>query len=88
MLMPVSWYEKPENEGGSVASRYGLDVKEVSTLVTAYIPVLITNFTTIIGGVVLCLAYLWQIGLLSLFTIPLIALGGYISVIFIGGYDD
>ncbi len=69
-----------------MASKYGLDIKEVSSLVTNYIPILITNATTIVGGVALCLAYFWKIGLLSLVTIPLIAIGGYITMIFISGY--
>lgn len=65
-----------------------MDAKEASTLVTNYIPILITNFTTIIAGIAICLGYLWQLGLLSLYSIPLIAVGGYISMLFIGGYDD
>ena len=88
MLMPVRYYEENENDGGQVAARYGLDVNEVSSLVTMYIPILITNFTTIFAGVGLCLYYLWELGILALFTIPLIAVGGYISMLFIGGYDD
>lgn len=88
MFMPVSYYETTENDGGQVASRYGLDVNEVSSLVTMYIPILITNFTTIFAGIGLCLFYLWELGMLALATIPLIAIGGYISMLFIGGYDD
>lgn len=88
MVMPVPWYEKPENEGSQVASAYGLDVKEVSTLVTAYIPTMVTNFTAIATGMVLCLIYMWKFGLLSFFSVPLIAIGGYVTMTFIGGYDD
>jgi ABC-type multidrug transport system fused ATPase/permease subunit len=88
MLMPVTWYERPENDGGQVAANYGLDVKEVSSLVTTYIPILITNFTIIVSGITLSLVYMWQVGLLAFFSIPLIAIGGYIAMVFIGGYDD
>jgi ABC-type multidrug transport system fused ATPase/permease subunit len=88
MHMPLPWYDRPENEGGQIAAKLGTDVKEASTLVSTYIPVLIGNFTTSVGGIILCLVFLWQIGLLSLYSIPLIAIGGYISMLFIGGYDD
>ena len=88
MHMPLPWYERPENEGGQIAAKVGVDVKEASTLVSTYIPILISNFTTSVGGIVLCLSFLWQIGLLSLHSIPLIAVGGYIAMLFIGGYDD
>jgi ATP-binding cassette subfamily B (MDR/TAP) protein 1 len=88
MNMPVAWYDRPENEGGQIAARLSLNVKEASPLVSAYIPILVSNFTTCICGIVICLAYMWQIGLLSLYTIPVIAMGGYISMLFIGGYED
>jgi ABC-type multidrug transport system fused ATPase/permease subunit len=88
MNMPLPWYDRPENEGGQIAAKLGVDVKEASTLVSTYIPILISNFTTCVGGIVICLVYLWQIGLLSLYAIPMIAIGGYISMLFIGGYDD
>ena len=60
----------------------------MSGLLTTYIPVVITNFTTIIAGIIICLYYLWEMGLISLFRIPFLAIGGYISMLFIGGYDD
>ena len=88
MHMPLPWYDKPENEGGQIAANLGIDVKEASTLVSTYIPIVIGNITTSVGGIALCLGYLWQLGLLSLYSIPLIAIGGYISMLFIGGYDD
>lgn len=88
MSMPVRYYETAENDGGQVAARYGLDVEEVSSLVTLYIPILINNFTTIFAGIGLCLFYLWELGILGLFSIPLIAVGGYITMLFIGGYED
>lgn len=88
MLMPVSWYEQKENEGGQAAIRMAADVKKASILVTSFVPILITNITTSICGIVLPIAYLWQVGLLSLFALPMVAIAGYISVIFISGYED
>jgi ATP-binding cassette subfamily B (MDR/TAP) protein 1 len=88
LRMPISWYQQPQNEGGQAASNYGVDVVQMSTLTTTYIPVLITNITTMVAGVVICLVYYWRIGLLTLYTIPLIAAGWFITMIFISGYDD
>lgn len=86
--MPVDWYNLPENEGGQAASNYGLDVTQMSSLATTYIPILITNITTMVSGAVICLVYYWRVGLLTLYVIPLIAIGCYVTMIFIGGYDD
>ena len=88
MLMPVPWYSEKENEGGEAAIRLAADVKKASTLVTAYVPVIITNIVTIVSGIVLPIAYLWQVGLLSLFALPMVGISGYISIIFISGYED
>lgn len=86
--MPVSWYEKFEYEGGQAASQFNESAKQASSLLTTYIPILITNFTTIIVGVIICISYFWQVGLLSFISIPLIAIGNFIAIQFIGGFDD
>lgn len=84
--MPVPWYDQSENEGGQVAIRLAADVKKASSLVTSFVPILITNLITCIAGIILPIAYLWQIGLLSLFALPMVGISGYISIIFISGY--
>jgi hypothetical protein len=60
----------------------------MSSLVTTYIPVLITNITTMVSGAIICLFYYWKVGLLTLYSIPLIAVGCYITMMFVGGYND
>jgi ABC-type bacteriocin/lantibiotic exporter with double-glycine peptidase domain len=40
------------------------------------------------GAVVICSIYEWRLGLLSMLVTPLIALSFYISMLFIGGYED
>ncbi len=88
MIMPNTWYEKPENEGGRAATRYGIETQQMSSLVSNYIPVLVSNFTTMIAGVVVSLIYTWKIGLVNVFVLPAVTFGGYISISFIGGFDD
>jgi ABC-type multidrug transport system fused ATPase/permease subunit len=88
MNMPVAWYDRPENEGGQIAAKLSMNVKEASPIVSAYIPILVSNFATCACGIAIALAYLWQLGLISLYAIPAIAIGGYISMLFVGGYED
>jgi hypothetical protein len=71
-----------------VAIRMAADVKKASCLVTSFVPILTTNLVTCIAGIILPIAYLWKIGLLSLFALPMVAISGYISIIFISGYED
>lgn len=53
-----------------------------------YIPILISNITTMVTGGIICIVYYWKIGLMTLYISPLIAGGCYITIIFISGYDD
>jgi len=86
--MPVGWFEKSSNSGGSAAARFGIDTREVSGLVTTYIGVVLSNTTTIVLALIFCFAFNWRLGILSMFIIPLIIISGYISMIFFGGYED
>jgi hypothetical protein len=57
-------------------------------LLTNYVPILIANFFTVLGSMIIPLCYDWQLGLLSLLVTPLIALAAYLSMRFVGGYQD
>ena len=86
--MPLRWYQKSQNEGGQAASQYGTDVMQMSTLATNYIPVLITNITTMVAGAIICLVFYWKIGVFTLYCIPLTGTGCFIAMIFVSGFDD
>jgi hypothetical protein len=61
---------------------------QMSTLVTNYIPVLVTNITTMVAGTIICLIRYWKIGLMALYSIPLMGASCFIAMIFVSGYDD
>lgn len=60
----------------------------MSSLVSNFVPVLVSNFTTMVAGIVVSLIYTWKIGLVNIFVLPAVTFGGYISISFIGGFDD
>ncbi len=82
----VKFFEAKHNESGGVASKFGNDAREASTLISTYIPVVLSNFCIAVGAVVICFSYDWRFGFLSLIVTPLIALSFYIAMLFIGGY--
>ena len=88
IALPIEWHEREENEDGKAASRCSIDAKLVGGILANYLPILTSNFCTIGGSIIISLCYNWKLGLLSLFATPLIAIAAYISMIFIGGYDD
>lgn len=57
-------------------------------LITKYIPNLISNFTSIIIGLAISIGFSWKLGLVDIYALPVIALSGFISISFIGGFDD
>lgn len=57
-------------------------------LLTNYVPILVSTVCTIVGAMIIPLSFDWKLGLLSLFSTPLIAIAAYLSMIFVGGYVD
>lgn len=41
-----------------------------------------------IVGVAITIAYNWKLGLISIYVLPVISLAGFMSITFIGGFDD
>lgn len=39
-------------------------------------------------GITISIAYSWKIGLISIFTLPAVTLAGYLSITFIGSFDN
>jgi ATP-binding cassette subfamily B (MDR/TAP) protein 1 len=86
--LEVGYFDLPENESGGAATRFGNDSREACSLLTTYIPILVSNFSTVIGAVIICFIYDWRFGFVSILVTPLIALAFYIAMLFIGGYED
>lgn len=60
----------------------------MSGLIAKYVPILVTNFTTMVAGIVTSLIYTWKIGLLNIFVLPAITFAEYLAISFIGGFED
>lgn len=46
------------------------------------------NFSTIVVGIVLVFIFEWRLGIVGLIAIPCIVAGGFISMLFYGGFGD
>lgn len=66
----------------------GNDAQLMGGLLTKYIPNLISNFTAIAIGLAISIGFSWKLGLVDIYALPAIALSGFISISFIGGFDD
>jgi ABC-type multidrug transport system fused ATPase/permease subunit len=86
--MPIPFFDIPRNSGSSVASRLSIDSQLVNGLTSLLIGVMLHNLATIIAALIISFIYEWRIGLLGLAAMPLMLLGGFISMLFYGGFGD
>lgn len=66
----------------------GNDTQLMGGLLTKYVPNLISNFVAMAIGLGISIGFSWKLGLVDIYTLPAIALAGFISISFIGGFDD
>ena len=88
LRLPIAWYEKEENSGGSAAVKLGVDTEQVSNLMTTMISTIFMNASTILLGIVLSFVFEWRLGIMALFFIPLIVFVGSLQIKFHAGLED
>ncbi len=88
LKLPVKWFEMKANRGGTAATRFGIDSRQVNSLTTSMISTLVMNFSSIIIGMILAFIFEWRLGLVGLIAMPCMVLAGFISMLFYGGFGD
>ena len=88
LKLPVRWFDKKENRGGSAAARFGIDSRQVNGLGTSLVSTLMVNFSTIVGGIILAFIFEWRLGLVGLVAMPCMVISCFISMLFYGGFGD
>jgi ATP-binding cassette subfamily B (MDR/TAP) protein 1 len=76
------------NRGGSAATRFGIDSRQVNGLATSLVSTLVMNCSTIIAGMILAFVFEWRLGLVGLIAMPCMVASGFISMLFYGGFGD
>ena len=70
------------------ASRFGIDSRQVNSLVTSMVSTVLMNFSSIVGGLIIAFAFEWRLGLVGLIAMPSMVASGFISMLFYGGFGD
>lgn len=76
--MPIFWFEKQDNNCGVLSTRLGTDCQTINGMATTYIYLIIQCASTLIAAIVIAFIYEWRITLVSLGSMPLVMLSGYI----------
>lgn len=76
MRMPISWFDRPENNPGTLAVRLGSEAKEVNSLTSNIIGLQFSNLSSLVTGMVIAFTYSWEITLVSIGLSPFMIIAG------------
>jgi len=85
--MEIGWFDKSENSSGAIASRLSIDAATVRSLVGDSLALLVENAATLISGLVIAFLACWQLALVVLASVPMMALSGWVQVKFLEGFN-
>ncbi|CAM9424622.1 unnamed protein product [Ascophyllum nodosum] len=85
----IGWFDKDESAVGILTSRLESEASAVRNATGTNLAHMTQLFMTLVLGTIIGLAFAWQIGLLAMATIPLIAFAGIVQMAMVtGGYGD
>jgi len=85
--MPISWFDKPKNNPGTLASRLATDCNMINGLTSTIIGIQICNMSNFITGLIIAFYASWQVTLVSIACTPFMMIAGQLQAQFMQGYS-
>ncbi|KAJ1687409.1 hypothetical protein LUZ63_018799 [Rhynchospora breviuscula] len=83
----VSWFDHPGNSSGKIGARLSVDALNVRRLVGDTLALMVQSLASLSCGFVVAMVANWELALIILVLIPLVALQGYAQVKFLKGFS-
>jgi ATP-binding cassette subfamily B (MDR/TAP) protein 1 len=86
--MPISYFDIPKNNAGTLTSRLSVDAKQINGLTSTVLGVNVMNCSSLVCGMVIAFVASWALTLVSLALSPLVFVGGLLQAKFVAGFSD
>lgn len=86
--MPVSWFDVPKNNAGSLTARLATDCQLVNGLTSDLIGTTIQTISCLVTGIVIAFVYEWRTSLVTFGLMPIMIGSGIINMKFMVGFSE
>ena len=76
LRMPISFFDEPKNNAGTLTSRLSVDCKLINGLTSSMIGINLANFASLVCGLVIAFTSSWALTLVTLGITPLTFISG------------
>ncbi|KAL3652974.1 ATP-binding cassette, sub-B (MDR TAP), member 4 [Castilleja foliolosa] len=85
--MEVGWFDEPVNSSGVIGARLSADAASIRALVGDALAQLLQDLSSAAVGLVIAFVASWQLALIVIAIVPLIAFNGFVQLKFMTGFS-
>lgn len=82
----MAYFDGPTNNTGALCTRLATEVSAVRGATSTRLGMILQNIAALGTGILICFAFSWQLTLLVLAFVPLLAIGGFLHSQMISGF--